>query len=832
MQKQLLFISLITCVFGCAHPRENENEQTEAGKAFEYWSMARMYPDGKLHTDRYAQAFEQAKAMTADRGPQAQWEGIGPKNIGGRTLCLAIHPLDSNILFLGSAAGGIWKSTSGGRGVNAWERIETGFPVLGVGCITIDPSNPSIMYAGTGELYSYENAMPNIAYRTTRGTYGIGILKSTDGGNSWQKSLDWSYQELTGIQEIRINPVRPQTVWASTSKGLLRSYDAGTTWTTVMDKPMAVDLEISPNDTSRVFVTFGSHDDNADSGIFRSTDGGNTFQKITTGLPASYSGKALLTIAPSNPDLIYISIGNVTAQEGLYKSTNGGTSFVKINSTDVSKYQGWYSHDIAVKPDNPQRLIWVGIDAWLSSDGGTNFSKATNWYDWFFGQVPVGGPEGPGTYLHADIHHVYFHPLDPNKVYAVSDGGLFVSSDAGGSWEGRNGGYQTQQFYANFSNSSINPDIAIGGMQDNATAVYTGSPAWTRGIGGDGCCTAINPFDDNIMIGASQYGNLAISSDAGQSWNGFPANTLGSTAAFVAPFEYAPSNPDVFYLGEDILERLDFSVGEWVPITPSNSFIITIGVSNTNSDDVFFSTAPTDNQPPGVYRVNAATLDLQTITGLPNRMFTDITRHPTDNEKVYAVCGGFGSNHIWRTTNGGTTWTSIDNGIPDVPANSILIDPLEPTHLYLANDIGVWFSNNDGTSWEFLSAGGPQAMLAMHLSISADRKLRVATHGLGIWQTDMVFEPVGTANINDNDVNISIFPNPVKDQLSVLWKGNKMIQPKVSIVDLQGKIVLSPQVIFLLPNTPFTIPVGQLPKGTYAVIWEVNGRRISRKMVK
>lgn len=830
MKKLLLLFAAFALFTTCKHHETTESEATEAGKAFEFWAMARMYPDGKLHTDQYAKAFETARLMAADRGPNGQWEALGPKNIGGRTLCLAIHPLDSNILFLGSASGGIWKSTTGGRGAAAWERIETGFPVLGVAAIAIDPSDPQTMYIGTGEVYSYENAMPNIAYRTTRGTYGIGILKSTDGGATWAKSLDWTYQDLTGVQEIRINPLRPQTVWASTTQGLLRSYNSGASWQTIIDKPMAVDLEINHLDTTIVYVTFGSHDDNANSGIFRSTDGGQNFVELTNNLPASYSGKAELSLAPSNPKILYVSIGNVQAQEGLYKSINGGDTFSKINSTDVSKYQGWYSHDIAIKPDNPQYLVWGGIDAWISTNGGTGFTQVSYWYEWFFGQPLAGEAEGPPTYVHADIHHIYFHPQDATKVYVVCDGGLFVSSDSGGSWQGRNGGYQTQQFYANFSNSNQNADIALGGMQDNATAVYTGSPSWTRGIGGDGCCTAINPFEDQIMIGSSQYGNLALSGDGGQNWNGGFPPSLGSNAAFVAPFEYAPSNPDLLYLGEDILEVYDFNSGEWTALTPEGNLIISLGISYNNSTDVFYTTAPTGSNPARVYRYNGPG-QLTQINGLPNRMFTDIVRHPTNDEIVYAVCGGFGSQHIWRTTNGGQSWTAIDNGIPDVPANCLLIDPLQTNHLYVGNDIGVWFSDNDGASWSFLGEGAPQAMQVMHLGISADRHLRVATHGLGVWQTPMVFEPVSTQDLTFLNQNLQLFPNPATDYVMFSWKGVFLLRSVYSIYDAAGKVVSAPQPIVFQALSSRKIQIGHLPSGTYMVVFEFQGRRVSKQLV-
>ena len=202
---------------------KDEHSPSEAGAAFKMWGMARTFPDGHFYTEKYAEAMAQMRLAAQMRGERSNtWEAIGPKNIGGRTLYLAVNPLDTNILWAGSASGGLWKSTTAGRGETAWERVETGFPVLGVSAIALDPSDPNIVYAGTGEVYNLENSTPNVAIRTTRGTYGIGILKSTDGGATWAKSLDWSYGDLRGVQDIKINPLRPATVYAATTEGLLR----------------------------------------------------------------------------------------------------------------------------------------------------------------------------------------------------------------------------------------------------------------------------------------------------------------------------------------------------------------------------------------------------------------------------------------------------------------------------------------------------------------------------------------------------------------------------------------------------------------------------------
>jgi photosystem II stability/assembly factor-like uncharacterized protein len=816
------------------HAEKEEHKPSEAGAAFMAWGMARLFPDGIFHMEKYAEAMSQMQLATRMRGERNNtWEALGPKNIGGRTLCLAVNPLDTNILWVGSASGGLWKSNTGGRGAAAWQYVETGFPVLGVSAIALDPANPDVMYVGTGEVYNLENSAPNVAIRTTRGTYGIGILKSTDGGASWSKSLDWSYGDLRGVQDIRINPLRPATVYAATTEGLLRSYNAGATWTTVHDRPMAVDIEINPQDTNKIYVTHGSLDDNAISGVFRSLNGGTTFTKMTNGLPGSYSGKTLLGLCAGNPNVLYASVGNAFNQQGLYRTNNGGNSWTLVSSQNVCSYQGWYSHDVTVHPSDPDSFLWAGIDAWQSFDGGASVSQKSYWYAWYFGQVPAGGPEGPGDYVHADIHRVYWQENDPNKIYLVTDGGIFVSHDGGESFSGRNGGYQTQQFYANVGHSATNPDLSIGGMQDNATAIYTGDPDWTRVIGGDGECAAISPVDDQLMYGSAQYLNMFRSFDGGENWDNIsPPN---EDAAFNGPFEIAPSEPGTIYAGAQSLYRSDDAGTNWS--NASGGFIangdpiLTIAVHPNNPDVVFCSTAPVLSNQTRLFRVESG--DPTQLSGLPNRVCMDIAIDPATPTTVYAVFAGFNTQHVWRSNNDGLNWTPIDNGLPDVPTNSILIDPLQPQHLYVGNDLGVWLSQDGGASWELWSAGAPQSLLVMHLGISADRKLRVATHGLGVWQTDMAYVPVGTEAPASPVLVQGIFPNPVADVATIQFSLQQEGKVVFKVLDISGKIVrqTAPE---RLPAGAHSRPVNMrdLPAGTYGVLLETERGRVGKLVVK
>jgi photosystem II stability/assembly factor-like uncharacterized protein len=794
----LLFVS-IALLFACKNQPHSENEENEhnpsqAGESMRMWAMARTFPDGKFHTENYQIAYDFAQQQAQARGGNAPWESLGPKNVGGRTLCLAFHPTDPNIMFAGTASGGLWKTTTAGEGYTAWQYIETGFPVLGVSAVAINPSNPNEMYIGTGEVYNVENSMPNVAIRVTRGTYGIGILKSVDGGITWSKSLDWAYNELKGVQDIKINPLNSNTIFAATTEGLYRSYNAGASWQIIHNKRMAVDIELHPTDTTRLFVTHGSLDDEDVSGIYRSTNAGNSFSKMTAGLPATYSGKALLSVCTSSPNIIFASVGNNFSQEGMYVSNNDGTTWTLKSNENVATYQGWYSHDVAVNPNNPNYVVWVGIEAFKSVDGGNSWSKKSNWWAWTFGQVPVGGPEGPSDYCHADIHRIYHHPLDPGKVYYATDGGVFVSFDGGDTFEGRNGSLQCTQFYANLSNSTTDGNLCLGGMQDNATAIYTGDDAWTRVIGGDGECTGIDPTNDQRMYGSSQYLRMYRSDVGGtDDFNNYIAPPDQGTVCFNGPFEVSNTNPQTIYAGGTSLwKSIDYG-DSWNDVTGGTfegNGILNLEICPTNDNIVYFSTAPIASDNIGVFKTIDGGSTVTQMEGLPNRMCMDIDFHPTNPNVVYAVFGGFGAAHVWKTTNGGETWAAIDNGLPDLPTNTILVDPLDAKHLYIGNDLGVWYSENEGISWELYSANAPKAMLVMHLSVSpANRKLRVATYGLGVWQTDMAETQIISTKEQKNEdaFSFKINPNPVVDVAEI----NLDLQTKTAltfrIFDHSGK---------------------------------------------
>ena len=722
------------------HLKNPPEEHGKAAEAMDNWAFARTFPDGVFHAENLQTAFNQRQIQLArEEDPiiLPEWQSLGPANIAGRMLCLAFHPTDSLTMWAGSASGGLWKTTTGGVGTNAWRRVKTGFPVLGVAAIAVSP-DANTLYIGTGEVYGYRNAGNGSSVRTQRGSYGIGILKSTDGGATWTKSLDWSENNLRGVQRIVVNPRRPSTVFAATTEGVFRSYDAGKNWSVVNQTVMAVDLDYTPNDTNRLYATFGSLN-NPLNGLFRSLDGGSTWAKMTNGLPSNYTGKALLTVSENQPNTLFASIANMERQIGLYKSTNGGDAWTLLNDNDVAAYQGWFSHDVVVNPQNPNVVLHVGVHVALSRNGGSSFAQISNSVN-----IPLGRTVDAFTnYLHADNHAVYFSPHNPNRVYFVNGGGVYRNDDLGERFQQINNGLQTTQFYANFSNSQQDSAFAIGGMQGNWTAIYDGFPNWSRVLDGDGMGTAIHPQDDNILFGSSQNLNVMRSTDRGLRFSSVGFGPVRGQTAFNAPFEFAPSNPEVMYAGSEQILRSDNAGYSFTDgyLTVDNSKVInTLAVNPLRDSSLFVATFPSLQTTSNLFKSANAGIQISRALGLPNRVFTDIAYHPKDTNVVFVTLSGFGTQHVYRTTDGGTNFQPFGANLPDIPTNTIVFDPIRPQFVYVGNDLGVYFSSDTGNTWRPLSTLGlPEACIVINLSISpVNRKLRAATHGNGVYEIDLL----------------------------------------------------------------------------------------------
>jgi photosystem II stability/assembly factor-like uncharacterized protein len=796
IKQRFFFLFLMSFLF--MQCKEAPKSVSGAGKALDAWYLERSHPTGKLPNDQFYKAFEARKKVAQERTNLPNWTAIGPENIAGRTLVLAFHPTDKDIIYLGSAGGGLWRTTTGGKGAKAWERIATGFPLLGVAAIAINPENPDEIYIGTGEMYNSFAAAPGIISIVTRGTYGIGILKTEDGGITWHKSLDWRYENFTGVQELTFHPHNKDIIYAGTSKGLMRSADKGSTWEIIHDLPMAVDIAINPENPDIIYVSHGSFYHQEFAGIYRSMNGGVTFERLGRGYIDGYTGKTMIALDPNDPSTIIASVANAFESRGLYRSKDHGNNWNLLNNEDVALWQGWYSHDVAINPYNSNELVYVGIDSWWSPDQGLQISVKGTYEGRPRGKVLAGEPDGPPGYVHSDIHRAYYHPLVEDLVFLATDGGVFVSQDGGIGFESRNGGLQTTQFYANFSNSTTDSAFAIGGMQDNNSAIYDGTSDWVRVLGGDGMSAAIHPNNDHFVYGSSQYAWISRSLNKGRKFD--LVKEGNSSGAFSSPLEIAPSSPHILYTASSIIERSVDAGATWTRqdqrLIDRGNPILKLKVSPFNPDFIIFGTVPTKVEHSRVFISKNGGRDFEVQKDLPNLIARDFVFHPDNDEIIYAifsgfaVFSGFANSHIYKTEDAGKTWELLANNLPDLPHHSLLIDPENTDHLYIGNDLGVYFSEDGGSQWRPMIAGLPEAVYAMHLSYSpSNRKIRLATHGNGVYEAPMVHQVTEGGTGTNTDFSLKISPNPSQHFAKAVFFLSEEMEVNLNLYDAKGALV-------------------------------------------
>ncbi len=761
-----------------------------AYEALVLWNAKRAYPNETIPSEGFAEAVAVRQALEAEarRGGEP-WEAIGPQNIGGRTLAIVLNPERPETVWAGSAGGGLWRSYDAGLN-GSWERVSTGFGVTAASAVALVPGDTSTLYLGTGEVYRYSESFGGVVYRPTRGSYGMGILKSTDGGATWAKSLDWSRNQERGIQMIRIDPVNTSTVWAATTEGIYRSRDAGDSWEVSLDVVMGTDLSINPSDPDDVIAACGNQESPA-YGLYRTTDGGENWTQLTDGVPPSYIGKVLLSRHPTDHDTVYASVGNGIFSSGgtetfLIRTDDGGDSWTTVSENNYAIFQGWFAHYVGVNPNRPNELYLGGVPLFRSRDGG-------------FTQNELDDP-------HPDHHAVAFHPTDPDVVYFAHDGGVARTTNGGNTIVDISRGYQTTQFYNGTSVDPNDADFAVGGLQDNNTVRYTGSPDWEKVFGGDGSWSAVDPEDPDVVYASYQNLRIQRSEERGAvfTFDDITPPGTGNTA-FIAPYALAPSQPRRLYAGRSVVYRSENRGNSWTAtnggdgIDPNDNPALALAVSPVDADVVYVSTAPFLRDPiddPGPPRLfvtrNAGATWTDVTLGLPDRFVTDIAVHPEDDAVAWVTLGGFGTGHVFKTDDSGETWTDVTGVLPDAPTEAVAFDPLAAGTVFVGNDVGVFVTYDAGTTWEAFTDGLPEAVLVMDLVYSpADRSLQVATHGNGMYRRALGEPPV-SAEPSAPALGFRLLPaapNPFRSTTALAYELDRAAEVRLEVFDAAGRRV-------------------------------------------
>jgi Secretion system C-terminal sorting domain/Sortilin, neurotensin receptor 3, len=742
------------------NPYDNAEEIIKKRNSFnrERWFYEqRMYPFNFIPEDAYGRAYEQKQQMRDQNGfafdNAVSWISIGPSpgsypgysSISGRTTTVRYHPTNPDIIYIGAAFGGIWLSTNGGLN---WSPMSDNEVSLSTGSIAIDPANTNILYYGTGEA-TYSGA----SY------YGRGILKSTNAGSTWV-NLTAGLPSLTYCSRIVVKPGAKSAIFAAMgNSGLYKSTNGGLNWVQVVTG-RCDDIVFSPNGNNAYITGSGT-------GYRISTDGGVTF---TSSSALTMGTRNHLAICRSFPNVIYCSVYSGSTIT-VFKSTDAGVTFnPAAPGTNFNGGQAWYDFYIQVNPFDPDYAYVGSIDIWRTTDGGTTFVNITNGYS--------------GGSVHVDQHNMDFNPVNSNELIAVNDGGVWKSSDRGTSWQNMNVSLTLTQFYRIASDPS-NVNHVMGGTQDNGTQRTLGTPDWNAAFGGDGGEVCFHSQNTQYILGETQNNGVRRSQNGGSSWSSATSGLTGS-GSWVGPLISHPVISGVFYTARQQVFMSTNWGASWSPISSGTSGTIREMAISRSNPSIMYATSGSQ-----IFKsTDAGTTYTNVTSGLPTRTITSVYVHPDSSNVAVVTFSGFGAGKVYKTTNGASSWVSISSNLPDSPVNDVLIyyPGVSTSIYYAAMDIGVFFTDDYGASWAELAEGLPNTV-AMHLDYhQATNRLRIGTHGRGVWETD---NPVGLINYNNQTPeSYSLeqnYPNPFNPVTNIKYSIVNSGFVKLAVYDMLGR---------------------------------------------
>jgi photosystem II stability/assembly factor-like uncharacterized protein len=784
------------------------------------------------------------KAMAAPAWKQVTMTGSQSGHTSGRARSIAFHPTDPNTVWIATAQGGIWRTNEIYAESPKWVNLSENLPTLAMGAIAVDPNDPNIIFAGTGEN--------NGGYSTPS---GLGLFRSVNGGLDWQLVLavDSGGSKTdagNSCAQIVIDPKDSKTIYVATANnsGLVRSKDGGNSWKKVNTEAISpVSIAINPQETNRIYMS------GMNGKVFRSENGGDTWTQCTLGTLTS-SNRIQLALWNANPNILYAAVLKTGGTTQIYRTEDHGVTWTlqceanamvngypdrgskKVNYL-WNNIQGGYAHALAVDPVNGN-IVAGGLFIVFSSasDKGQNLNTRTQ------NNIP-----NVSDYVHADCQFLAFNT--DGKLFALSDGGVSYGSANGTNWSGKaNQNLGSLQFVGVDADRAFT--FVVGGTQDNGTnkAVPEADPNWKEVRGGDGGMTRVSQEDPSIVFGTSVNSDrisvLIRSNDFGNSWSDNIAcnpDLLKANALEFYPKYDINANANVVAVASGSTVYVDAEGGlgcfpvkgavtgggtmgvrpTAIHIAPFNEFMMWAGASrnifNSQDQGENWSKVAVNNFAGSVY---------------------DITSDISNPQLVYAVSAGASPDKgksFARSADGGKTWEWPATNLPSIPTWSVA--KAKNGNLFIGTDFGVLFSTNNGTDWSKLGEGLPMSQV-LSLEVRGDKEqwLLASTFGRGAYYIDIT-NPQGDVS-PDWKRTISVgksYPNPVTAatrEVKVDFSLEKAGLAQVVLHDVQGREVMTlAKDQYEAGAHSFAIPVANLEAGTYFYSLTSDGQTISDKLV-
>ncbi|WP_345304562.1 hypothetical protein, partial [Lysobacter hankyongensis] len=708
----------------------------------------------KAMIDPSAPIFARSPANSLTR--DLRWTNLGPTKANssiaggsvlsvtdtGRVVAVETHPANPNIIYAAFSGGGLWKTMDAGA---SWQAKTETLGSLSVGTVALDPNNPDTLYLGLGHAFN--------------GT-GLGIVKMTQGGDVWQEPV--LLGDSTSVRSILVAPSNSNIVLAATDRGLFRSTDAGKTYVRVAPNPSAISIpetwSLAHAGGNTILLSLEAAPEGIvdapgfrNGEIWRSIDNGATWVKAESAKIPQGLNRITLASAPSNRSILYAlaSKPRPTTDRGrdlgtIFKSTNGGATWSPMATDLAGNYkaytnpnadydsieqlfngQGWFDQAVVIDRNNPDIAYFGGAQhVAKTTNGGQTYSILTYW------TAEYGLP-----YVHSDVHSA--HISANGTLYLGTDGGIFASGNGGASFtDVLNEGIASHLIY-DLCSSPANPDRILIGLQDNGSRLRVGNTGvFNEVVGGDGFGCSVNSVNSDVMLASLYYSRIQKSTDGGatfvQSCSGI--NECDSTDApfrtVIEPWDGDASGNRLYTITDKKAYRSEDFASSWVALgvggLPGDHLLRNIGIARTSG------ATPNDDSVIGIV-ANGGRVYLSINTGgtwtqagtLPNNGFSlsSIAFDPVDRNIIYvsSVAPLSQYNHLWRSTDFGATWATIDsNGFPaGIPVNQIVVDPTVRTTLYAATHLGAYRSLDSGSNWERLGSFLPLVEVT-DISVLAD----------------------------------------------------------------------------------------------------------------